>query len=193
MKRTVYRSISMAAAALALVLIFFCLSPCAMALGHGGHEGWTSVGSGNRKTLENGKYYLRDDLSGDIVIKGQVELCLNGHSVTGTGTGSVITVSEGASLRLCDCCSTGCISGGSSTEGGGIYVGENASLTMEGGCVSGNQATRGGGIFGAGSGGISTICSGKFAAGCAVLDERGIRSWRSDLHKDRTSTPGWRW
>ena len=111
MKRTVYRSISMAAAALALVLIFFCLSPCAMALGHGGHEGWTSVGSGNRKTLENGKYYLRDDLSGDIVIKGQVELCLNGHSVTGTGTGSVITVSEGASLRLCDCCSTGCISG----------------------------------------------------------------------------------
>ena len=91
------------------------------------------------ETLENGKYYLRDDLSGDIVIKGQVELCLNGHSVTGTGTGSVITVSEGASLRLCDCCSTGCISGGSSTEGGGIYVGENASLTMEGGCVSGNQ------------------------------------------------------
>ena len=155
MKNPVCKTISAAAMALALVLVFACLSPCAQALGHGGHEGWTSVGSGNRKTLENGKYYLRDDLSGDIVIKGQVELCLNGHSVTGTGTGSVITVSEGASLRLCDCCSTGCISGGSSTEGGGIYVGENASLTMEGGCVSGNQATRGGGIFGAGSASIS--------------------------------------
>ena len=151
MKNIRIKTISTAAMALALVLIFACLSPCAQALGHGGHEDWKAVSSGNRKTLEDGKYYLKSDLKGDVVIKGQVELCLNGHSITGTGNGSVITVSDGASLSLCDCSSKGCITGGKATEGGGIYVGENASLNMEGGCVTGNQATRGGGIFAADS------------------------------------------
>ena len=158
MKNLLCKTISSAAMALALVLVFACLSPCAQALGHGGHEGWKAVPSGNRKTLDSGKYYLKNDLKGDVVIKGQVELCLNGHSITGTGNGSVITVSDGAGLRLCDCCSTGCISGGSATEGGGIYVGENASLTMEGGQIAGNQATRGGGIFASDS--ASLILSG---------------------------------
>ena len=151
MKSIRIKTISTAAMALALVLVFACLSPCAQALGHGGHEGWKAVTAGNRKTLETGKYYLKNDLKGDVVIKGQAELCLNGNSITGTGNGSVITVSEGASLSLCDCASKGCITGGKATEGGGIYVGENASLSMEGGCVTGNQATRGGGIFAAGS------------------------------------------
>ena len=113
MKNLLCKTISSAAMALALVLVFACLSPCAQALDHGGHESWTAVGSGNRKTLDSGKYYLKNDLKGDLVIKGQVELCLNGHSITGTGNGSVITVSDGSGLRLCDCCSTGCISGGS--------------------------------------------------------------------------------
>lgn len=160
MKNPVCKTISAAAMALALVLVFACLSPCAQALGHGGHEGWTALGSGNRKTLEDGKYYLRNDLTGDIVVKGQVELCLNGHSVTGTGNGSVVTISDGASLSLCDCVSKGFITGGKATEGGGIYVGENASLTMDGGCVTGNQATRGGGIFAAESASVC-ICGGE--------------------------------
>ena len=151
MRKNCYKTISVAAMALALVLIFACLSPSAQALGHGGHEGWKVVSSGNRKTLEDGKYYLKSDLKGDVVIKGQVELCLNGHSITGTGNGSVVTVSEGASLSLCDCGSKGCITGGKATEGGGICVGENSSLSMEGGCITGNQATRGGGIYASGS------------------------------------------
>lgn len=143
------KTISTAAMALALVLIFACLSPSAHAEEHGGHEGWKAVTSGNRKTLEDGKYYLKDDLNGDIVVKGQAELCLNGHRINGTGTGSVITVAEGASLTLHDCSSKGCITGGEATEGGGIYVADNASLSIEGGRISGNQATRGGGIFAA--------------------------------------------
>ena len=147
MKKSCYKTISIAAISLAFILVFACLSPSAQALGHGGHEGWTAVSSGNRKTLEGGKYYLKSDLKGDLVIKGEVELCLNGHSITGTGNGSVITLSKEASLSLCDCGSKGCITGGNATEGGGIYVAEGASLSMEGGCISGNQATRGGGIF----------------------------------------------
>ena len=149
MKNLRSKTISTATTALALVLIFACLSPSANAQGHGGHEAWKAVSSGNKKTLEDGNYYLKSDLKGDIVIKGQVELCLNGHSITGTGNNSVITVSEGADLTLCDCASKGCVTGGNSVEGGGIYVAENASLTMEGGCITGNQATRGGGIFAA--------------------------------------------
>ncbi|MDE7108070.1 MAG: hypothetical protein K2O39_07095, partial [Clostridiales bacterium] len=41
-------------------------------------------------------YYLTDDIGGNITVKGEVTLCLNGHTITGDGNGSVIIVSNNA-------------------------------------------------------------------------------------------------
>ena len=50
-------------------------------------------------------YYLDADVTGRIVITGgTVNLCLNGHKIDANGTNnSAISVSESATLRLCDC------------------------------------------------------------------------------------------
>ena len=105
--------------------------------------------------LTDGEYYLTDDINGNITVKGNATLCLNGHTVTGDGNGSVITVSENANFTLCDCIGTGVITGGTGnpdvmsayTDGGGVYVGENSTFTMTGGIISGNSASFGGGVF----------------------------------------------
>lgn len=52
------------------------------------------------------RYYLTEDtkLDSDILLaNGYAVLCLNGYKLTGTGTGSVITVQGGAHLTVCDC------------------------------------------------------------------------------------------
>ena len=62
--------------------------------------------------LAAGTYYLDSDLSGEnkltsnLVISGTVTLNLNGHVLTGTGNGPVITVNSGAVLNLLDSGST---------------------------------------------------------------------------------------
>lgn len=165
MKSARHNFIASAAMALALVVVFAWASPAAYA-DHAGHEGWAAVSTGSRKTLESGSYYLKGDLNTDLVIKGDVELCLNGHTLSGSGKGSVITVSEGAHLRLHDCGRDGRITGGQATEGGGIYVAKGASLALEGGCVSGNQANRGGGICAA-DGASVAITGGKISGNSA--------------------------
>ena len=145
MKNRRHNFITSAAMALALVAVFAWASPAAYA-SHTGHDGWTAVGTGSKKTLDSGSYYLKSDLNSDLVIKGQVELCLNGHTLSGSGKGSVITVSEGAQLSLHDCGKGGCVTGGKATEGGGIYVAKGAGLILGSGEIRGNEANRGGGI-----------------------------------------------
>lgn len=159
MRNKRHNFISSAAMALALVVVFAWASPAAYA-SHTGHDGWAAVSTGSRKTLDSGSYYLKGDLNSDLVIKGQVELCLNGHTLSGSGKGSVITVSEGAQLSLHDCGKGGCITGGKATEGGGIYVAKGAGLSLEGGAICGNEANRGGGICAA-DGASVTISGGE--------------------------------
>jgi len=58
-------------------------------------------------TLE-GYFFLNQDveLKKDITVAAgkTLNLCLNNHILTGTGTDSVITLEEGAKVYLCDCC-----------------------------------------------------------------------------------------
>ena len=67
---------------------------------------WTELTS-DGGTLQSGNYYLAGDvtLTTDITIADNttVVLCLNGYTLTGTGTDSVITVSDDASFTLTDC------------------------------------------------------------------------------------------
>ena len=65
-----------------------------------------TIGEGS--TAENPAfYYLTSDvkLTTDITVAdgATVTLCLNGYTLTGAGTGSVITVGAGASFTLTDC------------------------------------------------------------------------------------------
>ncbi len=90
--------------------------------------------------LTAGAYVLTNNIDGNISVRGTVTLCLNGHTVTGDGTDTVIYVSNGAMFTLCDCQGTGIIMGGNTElNGGGIYVAGGAFI-MTGGTISGNTA-----------------------------------------------------
>ncbi len=91
-------------------------------------------------------YYLTDDISGNITVKGEVTLCLNGHTITGDGNGSVITVSNNANFTLCDCTSEGVITGGDAGFGGGVVINDGSQFIMNGGLITDNTAIRGGGV-----------------------------------------------
>ncbi len=117
-------------------------------------------------TLEGGDdeesmvyYHLLNNvtLTENITITGYVTLCLHGYILTGTGDGSVITVSDGAYFVLYDCQDgvtdesgdyvvnnvvnnetyhSGVITGGNATYGGGVYV-NYGTFIMESGEISG--------------------------------------------------------
>lgn len=101
---------------------------------------------------DGGHYYLDSDVNRNIEISegATVELCLNGYTLTGTGTGTVITVNNDAQLTLHDCSeeNVGKITGGSGTEGGAIYIaakGEgnlSGTVIMNGGTIEGNTVTQ---------------------------------------------------
>ena len=105
---------------------------------------------------EAGSYVLSVDVKIDktwIVPYDTVNLCLNGHSITYTGSnGSVIEIPDYASLTVFDHADrdgaySGVITGGRKAEsGGGINC--EGTLTINGGLISGNTAgAHGGGIY----------------------------------------------
>ena len=142
---------------------------------HNAADGWKEL-STPTTFLTTGKYYLTSNLTGDITISSDAEvtLCLNEHTITGSGSGSVITVN--GKLTLCDCSTTkaGTITGGSAEKGGGVFVGENATFTMMNGEITDNKAygtsssnSIGGGIF-VGEGATFTMNSGTISKNIAT-------------------------
>lgn len=88
----------------------------------------------------------------DITISSSqsIILDLNGNTLTGTGTGSVVTNSGTLTIKDSSGDNSGTITGGSATNGGGIY--NNGSLMISEGTISGNNATStGGGVWSNGS------------------------------------------
>lgn len=129
-----------------------------------GHEhdsdsiAWTATDS---LPTSAGNYYLTQSVSGSWTVPtGEVNLCLNGQTISGS-----ITVGRGASLTLTDCSSdhSGKIQGGVTVNGGtlelysgtitgGVQVGikggtyqTGSSFTMYGGAITGNEDY--GGVF----------------------------------------------
>lgn len=120
----------------------------------------------------SGNYYLSEDVTLDstmVISSGTVRLCLNGHTLQYGGADTANVIRVNANLYICDCGTTGCITGGTSagiyipmgklflysgtikgntstTPGGGVtnYMGD---FEMYGGSISGNSATYGGGIY----------------------------------------------
>ncbi len=104
-------------------------------------------------TLTEGNYYLAEavELETNITIEsGEVNLCLNGKTLTGTGSGAVITVNSGT-LNLYDVSGdTGMITGGGKNsigDGGGVNISAGATMNMYGGTIAYNNANYGGGVF----------------------------------------------
>ena len=66
------------------------------------------VDAHHRATLTEGNYYLTGDIdaNGDasqIKITGTVNLCLNGHTFTGSANFGVFRIGENGVLNICDC------------------------------------------------------------------------------------------
>lgn len=80
---------------------------------------------------------------GSIEVSGKKTLDLNGFSLCGDGSDSVIRLLAQSSLTVMG---EGEICGGKARRGGGIY-GENAALNLYGATVKGNFAKEGGGIY----------------------------------------------
>ena len=108
---------------------------------------------GTSYQLPAGNYYLEKDISlpstdeGEatyILIKDDVNLCLNGHSITKTGKGNTIrcygAVYNRRTFSLCDCHKdgeNGITCSDDNNNGTGVYVGGECSFNMYGGTISG--------------------------------------------------------
>ena len=109
---------------------------------------WQKWSTPSNNTLTGGSYYLSTDvtLTQPITITGHVNLCLNGNTIKRSDGSSPFQVTEGGSLTICDCQTTGQLTGGITATGGniGIYggtisngayavdLGGSATLTLSG-------------------------------------------------------------
>ena len=111
-------------------------------------EKWTFD---DRLPAAAGNYVLTSDvtLSGTwIVPAGDTNLCLAGHTIRLSGSGSVIRLNNAnQKLTVYDDGTTGTITGGNTTgAGGGVYIRPAGTFTLKGGNIEGNVADNGGGV-----------------------------------------------
>ena len=102
--------------------------------------------------LTDSSYYLDQDvtLTDNLTVpeNATVTLDLNGFTLQGNGTGSVITVEGTLFINDSSTSGAGEITGGNAEYGGGIYIGEYGKVEMNGGKISNNQASQyGGGVY----------------------------------------------
>ena len=119
-------------------------------------EEWTST---NSLPTTAGNYYLASDVTISSTWElpsGTTNLCLNGHGIEKTGTGSVIKVGEGRTLKIYDCDTTTehrYSVASPATNGAGVATVNDALTsgyqTFKGGYITGGYIT-GGYQYGAG-------------------------------------------
>ena len=94
----------------------------------------------NSLPTATGNYYLTKDVTITTAWEpaNNVNLCLNGHSITATGNFDAITVSDSAKFTLTDCQNTqGIITHESGKRGRGVHV-FSGTFNMYGGNITGN-------------------------------------------------------
>ena len=89
------------------------------------------------------------EIAATLQITKNLTLDLNGCTLRMTGSGSVLKVSDRATLTITDssAAKSGTITGGNAEDGGGVYVEAYATLKMTGGCITGCRAVDGGGVY----------------------------------------------
>ena len=130
------------------------------------------------------------DINTALNVTSTLTLDLNGYVLKMTGSGSVLKVSDRATLTIQDSSAngTGTITGGNAEYGGGVYVDNNATLKMTGGCITGCHASRGGGgIYSSGNlymGGTAKIEK------CTGSDDAIWNREKSDIYADGGTVDG---
>lgn len=104
-------------------------------------EGITKLG----EIQEAGNYYLMNSVTrtdqSTWYCDNNVNLCLNGHSITAAHDSYAIMVRKRANFTLTDCGgNSGMITHGSDKMGSGVMVNADCSFTMYGGTICGNTA-----------------------------------------------------
>ena len=106
------------------------------------------------KSQNNTTLQLMNDIIGD----GKSETCkvdgktltldLNGHTLNANNYHSAIWTTGKANVTIVDSAGGGKIIGGNATRGGGINIGDNCVVTLEGGTITDNKASdQGGGVY----------------------------------------------
>lgn len=119
---------------------------CGKTCTHGGiHPALVWEGITEMAEAKKGNYYLMNSVprttNGSWFCNNDVNLCLNGYSITAEHDSYTIRVQNGAKLTLTDCGQkSGTITHGSSNTGSGVMVNNGCSFTMYGGTICGNTA-----------------------------------------------------
>ena len=130
------------------------------------------------------------EIAATLQITKNLTLDLNGCVLRMRGTGSVLKVSDRATLTITDssAAKSGTITGGNAEYGGGVYVDDYAALKMTGGCITGCHASRGGGgIYSSGNlymGGTAKIEK------CTGSDDAIWNRENSDIYADGGTVDG---
>ncbi len=117
------------------------------------HDSRLTIWSNTDTLPTAGSYYLNCDvnLTDEIILNGNLVLCLNGHTITQTVANKhIFKVGSGHTLTLYDCRS-GKLTGtkfnkGSYRDTSPVFV-ENGIFNMYGGSITGNEGQAGGGVY----------------------------------------------
>ena len=118
--------------------------------GKDGDLSWTKWTDATSLPTDAGNYYLENDvqMSGTVTISANVNLCLNGKTITAADGKRIFTVGKGATVTLTDCCDTcGVLTGGSYTYGSAISVSRGGVFNMYNGKITGNTASEEGAVY----------------------------------------------
>lgn len=104
-----------------------CGASCSHGVASHSDPAWQKWTTPSNYTLTGGSYYLSSNvtLRQPITVTGDVNLCLNGNTIECSDGSSPFQVADGGSLTICDCQTTGQLTGGITATGGqiGIYGG----------------------------------------------------------------------
>ena len=137
---------------LSISMVLSCAPGAVFAESHTDHTGYTAWTSTTTVPNTTGKYYLTNDVTVSaaktVAAGANVELCLNGHSISAASSGYRLYLVRGT-LKITDCSDTpGTVSGFSGvSNGGAFYIDARGALTIEDITISGNTATTNGGAF----------------------------------------------
>lgn len=119
---------------------------CGETCTHGGiHPDLVWEGIKELVDAKAGNYYLMNSVTrtdqSTWYCDNNVNLCLNGHSITAAHDSYAIMIRNGANFTLADCKkNSGTITHGSGKTGSGVMVNNGCSFTMYGGTICGNTA-----------------------------------------------------
>lgn len=141
---------------------------------------WGATETERTSLPESGNYYLIDDVvTKERQVKtGTLNLCLNGHTVTASGTARVVSARTGGKVNITDCRGSGeILSAASNGTGGAVYLDDNtdSEFSLYGGTIRSTQAINqnGGLIYSAG--GTVNIHGGAVRDGAVINNGTAVK------------------